>query len=106
MIDPVQWPKLIGMSLLLSGATAGALCGRAQAADPQVARGKYFVSVISCTDCHTPRLLGKPDLKRYLGGSEVGFEVPGLGIFYGPNLTPDKETGLGNWTSITVAFSF
>jgi len=34
----------------------------------------------------------------YLGGSDVGFEIPGLGVFVGPNLTPDKPTGLGNWT--------
>jgi hypothetical protein len=28
----------------------------------------------------------------------VGFSVPGLGVFYGPNLTPENETGLGKWT--------
>jgi mono/diheme cytochrome c family protein len=72
----------------------------AQAADPAaVARGKYLVTVASCHDCHTPGyFLGKPDMARYLGGSDVGFELPGLGTFLGPNLTPDKETGLGNWT--------
>ena len=37
-------------------------------------------------------------MSRALAGSEVGFELPGLGVFYGPNLTPDKDTGLGNWT--------
>ena len=37
-------------------------------------------------------------MERYLGGSDVGFAIPGLGVFVGPNLTPDKETGLGNWT--------
>ena len=43
----------------------------------------------------------QPD--RYLGGSDVGFEVAGLGVFYAPNLTPDKETGLGNWTKQEIA---
>ena len=67
-------------------------------------RGKYLVSILPCTDCHTPgTFLGRPDTKRYLGGSEVGFEVPGLGIFYGPNLTPDDETGLGKWTKEQIA---
>jgi hypothetical protein len=42
-------------------------------------------------------------MARFLGGSEVGFEIPGLGIFHGPNLTPDKETGLGNRTDAQVA---
>jgi mono/diheme cytochrome c family protein len=70
----------------------------ALAQDPQVARGKYLVTIMSCTDCHTPGyFLGKPDNARFLGGSEVGFKIP-PGVFHGPNLTPDKETGLGNWT--------
>jgi mono/diheme cytochrome c family protein len=65
----------------------------------QVERGKYLVTLGSCTDCHTPGyFFGKPDMARYLGGSEVGFEIPGLGVFHGPNLTPDGETGIGNWT--------
>jgi hypothetical protein len=28
--------------------------------------------------------------------------MPGLGTFVGPNLTPDKATGLGNWTDAQV----
>jgi mono/diheme cytochrome c family protein len=76
----------------------------ADAAHTQVQRGKYLVSIIPCTDCHTPgTFLGKPDMQRYLGGSDVGFEVPGMGIFYGPNLTPDDETGLGKWTKEQIA---
>ena len=73
------------------------------AADQQAARGKYLVGIAGCTDCHTPgHFLGKPDMRRYLGGSEVGFEIPGLGVFYGPNLTPDKATGLGDWTEADI----
>jgi mono/diheme cytochrome c family protein len=65
-----------------------------------VARGKYLVTVMSCTDCHTDGyLIGKPDMEHYLGGSSIGFEIPGLGYFYGPNLTPDMDTGLGKWTA-------
>jgi mono/diheme cytochrome c family protein len=76
----------------------------AAAADPAaIARGKYLVTIASCHDCHTPGyFLGKPDMARYLGGSDVGFELPGLGVFHGPNLTPDKETGLGTWTDAQV----
>jgi len=70
----------------------------ANAQSDQVARGKYLVTIMSCTDCHTPGyFLGKPDNARFLGGSDVGFKIP-PGVFHGPNLTPDKETGLGNWT--------
>jgi mono/diheme cytochrome c family protein len=84
---------ILGVALLVlaSGVALG---------DAQTERGKYLVSLGGCNDCHTPGVfLGKPDFSRRLGGSEVGFEIPGLGVFYGPNLTPDKETGLGNWSA-------
>jgi mono/diheme cytochrome c family protein len=66
-----------------------------------IARGRYIVvGPGGCGDCHTPgSLSGKPDMTRYLGGSDVGWALPGLGVFVAPNLTPDKKTGLGNWTT-------
>jgi mono/diheme cytochrome c family protein len=76
-----------------------ALIRTSSAQQAQIDRGKYLVALGSCTDCHTPGFFfGKPDATRYLGGSEVGFEIPGLGVFHGPNLTPDPETGIGNWS--------
>ena len=73
-------------------------------AQSQVERGKYLVNIGGCLDCHTPGyFFGKPDMTRYLGGSDVGFGIPDLGVFVGPNLTPDKETGLGGWTDAQVA---
>jgi mono/diheme cytochrome c family protein len=72
----------------------------ANAADAkQIARGKYLVSNGSCTDCHTPgHFLGREEPGKFLAGSNVGFAIPHLGVFVGPNLTSDKDTGLGNWT--------
>ncbi len=62
-------------------------------------RGEYLATIMDCSGCHTGgALTGKPDPKRRLAGSEIGFELPGLGIFYPPNLTPDMETGLGKWS--------
>ena len=85
---------------MIAGALVFAPPVNADPRDEQIARGKYLVNLAGCTDCHTPGyFFGKPDMQRYLGGSEVGFEVPGLGVFHGRNLTPDKETGLGNWSS-------
>jgi mono/diheme cytochrome c family protein len=72
----------------------------AVADDAEVERGKYLVTISGCNDCHTPGyFFGKPDMSRFLGGSDVGFEIPGLGVFVGPNITPDKETGIGSWTA-------
>ena len=88
-------------SVICSALAAAALLAAttANAASPQAERGKYLVEFGGCNDCHTPGyFFGKPDMERYLGGSEVGFEIPGLGVFIGRNITPDKETGIGNWT--------
>jgi len=90
----------VGLSMLVTLPSTSA-----EAADKQqVARGKYLAGIAGCNDCHTPGyFFGKPDITRFLGGSEVGFEIPGLGIFHGPNLTPDRETGLGTWTPEQIA---
>jgi mono/diheme cytochrome c family protein len=74
-----------------------AACSKQQ---PAADRGKYLVTIAGCNDCHTPGyFFGKPDMARFLGGSDVGFEIPGLGAFAGRNITPDKETGIGSWTT-------
>ncbi|MDC8787189.1 c-type cytochrome [Roseateles koreensis] len=78
-------------SLLVAGAMASDKAS--------IRRGEYLVALGGCTDCHTPgHFLGHPDLTRYLGGSDVGFSIPGAGVFLARNLTPDDETGLGKWT--------
>lgn len=91
----------IGLSLLAAGviaASASALSTSAQAQD--VKRGEYLAKIMDCTGCHTPgALAGQPDGTKFLGGSTIGFEIPGLGIFYPPNLTPDNETGTGTWSA-------
>ncbi len=85
---------------LLTAAAFAAPAAPALADDAQIARGKYIVSISGCSDCHTPGgMLGSPDMKRYLGGSDVGFSIPGQGVFVGSNLIPDAETGLGKWTA-------
>jgi mono/diheme cytochrome c family protein len=88
------------VALAATAAVAGAIALMARAhADAQVDRGKYLVTFGGCNDCHTPGyFLGKPDMAQFLGGSDVAFEIPGLGAFAGRNITPDKDTGIGNWT--------
>ncbi len=61
-----------------------------------VERGRYLVEHISlCSDCHTQRnSIGVADRALYLAGADkkhgpLGEEVP--------NITPDNETGLGEW---------
>jgi mono/diheme cytochrome c family protein len=106
-----------------SGASANPTPGPSSAA--QIARGQYLVSFGGCNDCHTPWKLGpkgpEPDMSRALSGHPAQLTMPTAPVlppgpwvwtaagtntaFAGPwgvsftaNLTPHKETGLGDWT--------
>jgi mono/diheme cytochrome c family protein len=60
------------------------------------AYGKYLVTIASCTDCHTQAKEGKPLPGMFLaGGMEFNLS---MGTVRSANITPDKETGIGNWT--------
>ncbi len=98
----VRWMSGVALcaAALVAVASSSVAAGKS---DRQVKRGQYLVALGGCFDCHTPGyFLGKPDMKRYLGGSDVGFYIPHAGTFYGPNLTPDKATGLGNWSAAQI----
>src|SRR5260370_1565318 len=101
-IRPVSRLGLGSKILIMGGAALVAASLQpvvAHADSAQIARGKYLVRLAGFTDCHTPgHFLGKPDMSHYLAGSDVGFEIPGVGTVVGRNLTPDKETGIGGWT--------
>ncbi len=95
--------KVLSWVAVAGVAAAAALLPRAHA-ESQIDRGKYLVVLASCNDCHTPGyFFGNADMSKYLGGSDVAFDIPGLGAFAGRNITPDKETGIGNWTSEQIA---
>lgn len=84
--------------LVLSAATAAG----AEDAD-ELARGAYLVGIMDCTGCHTGgALVGQPDPARHLAGSEIGFEIPGMGVFYPPNITPHEDTGIGSWSAAEI----
>ncbi len=72
-----------------------------------VARGEYLVrDVIGCVGCHGPLVAQgqTPDPDAPLAGhSEPVTFGPLSGNFAPRNLTPDKETGLGDWTDAEIA---
>jgi cytochrome c553 len=99
-----------------------------QPAADKVARGAYLVKAGGCNDCHTPLKMGargpEPDMTRMLSGHPEAMVVPPpprlppgpwlvvgaatmtawsgpWGVSFTANLTPDKETGLGAWTTRT-----
>lgn len=93
-------PVLLSCILL---SAAGTALAQDRPNPDKVARGAYLVGILGCGDCHTAgAMAGRPDTARLLGGSDVGWQVPGLGTFVGPNLTPDRDTGLGAWTDAEI----
>jgi mono/diheme cytochrome c family protein len=115
---------LAGAAFGLGLAPAGLAAAPATA--PTVERGKYLVDIMVCHDCHTPWAMTprgpEPDMTRMLSGHPEGMVLPPApvlpegpwvasiagsmtawngpwGTSYTANLTPDKETGLGEWTA-------
>jgi mono/diheme cytochrome c family protein len=72
-------------------------------AESLVERGEYLAHIMDCGGCHhTGAFTPQPNLETPLVGSDIGFEMPGMGVFYPPNLTPDDETGLGKWSDAEI----
>jgi mono/diheme cytochrome c family protein len=76
-------------------------------AESLVERGQYLAHIMDCGGCHnTGAFTPQPNLETPLAGSDIGFELPGMGVFFPPNLTPDKETGLGTWSDAEIITAF
>ncbi|MBI5216635.1 MAG: c-type cytochrome [Ignavibacteriae bacterium] len=56
-------------------------------------RGKYLVTVIGCTGCHTSGGEQGPQWEKYLAGG-MKFQAKEYGTVISRNLTPDSQTGL------------
>ena len=72
--------------MLLACATAPA------AAQGDAKRGEYLSKAAGCLGCHTDE---KKGAVNYAGGRAL--KTP-FGTFYGPNITPHREAGIGKWT--------
>jgi Cytochrome c len=110
--------------MLLAVLTAA--CGRKSAGAATAERGKYLVTISGCNDCHTSKRMGpngpELDTTKLLAGHPEGMRMPPpprsdrdsqwpivvaptltawsgpWGVSFAANLTPDRNTGLGNWT--------
>jgi mono/diheme cytochrome c family protein len=67
-----------------------------------IERGRYLADHVSlCGDCHTPRnSIGAPKRSLYLAGASAKTGFLGEDM---PNITPDKETGIGDWKREDIA---
>jgi mono/diheme cytochrome c family protein len=89
------------------GSKKRALTDRKFEATPQrLARGKYLVDgVMGCFGCHTDQDWSKPGAPPVAGkeGSGHVWSDQDMPWLIAPNITPDKETGAGNWSDDALA---
>ncbi|GLR90666.1 c-type cytochrome [Bradyrhizobium iriomotense] len=80
------------LASLVSGlALCSAVAATASEPSPEaIAHGKALVEAGDCASCHTA-----DPAKPFAGGKRI--DTPFGGI-YAPNLTPDRDTGIGGWT--------
>jgi mono/diheme cytochrome c family protein len=67
----------------------------AQVGFSDLERGRYLADAADCMPCHT-----QPGAQRWAGGRAI--ETP-FGNILSPNITPDRETGIGSWTDSEFA---
>jgi len=70
------------------------LCAGAALAQGDAKRGEYLAKAGGCVGCHTEE---KKDAVPFAGGRAL--KTP-FGTFYGPNITPDAEAGIGRWSEV------
>src|SRR3954447_26961129 len=89
------------------GARKRALSDRKFAANPaRLERGRYLVDGVNgCFGCHTDQDWSKPGAPPVAGreGSGHNWADQNFPWLVAPNITPDKETGVGNWSDDTLA---
>lgn len=114
------------LTTLVTSAGSTVTPSAAPISEVSVARGEYLVTTSGCHDCHTPWAMGPngpaPDMTRALTGHPEAMVMPPApklpagpwialtgatntafagpwGTSFAANLTPDKETGTGEWTA-------
>src|SRR6186997_1115812 len=87
------------MLKFIAAGAAVLLATGAVAQESLLERGSYLVNaVMACDGCHTPRGPAGFDMtRRFSGGAQV-WDEPAY-LVRGSNITPDRETGIGNWSA-------
>jgi mono/diheme cytochrome c family protein len=79
---------ILAAALLCSASAVGG--AQAEPSADTIAHGKALTEAGDCASCHTA-----DPAKPFAGGKRI--DTPFGGI-YSPNLTPDRETGIGDWS--------
>jgi cytochrome c553 len=96
-------PSGSGSAAMATG--SGSATEQKPAADPKmVERGAYLVKASACLVCHTSMGPQGPDLAHPgAGGLEMQEK---FGTWRSPNISPDKGSGIGNWTDEQIMAAF
>ena len=117
---------LVAGVIVLGGCLPAATEPAPPTAAEMIERGRYLVTVAGCNDCHTPKVFSGGgtglDDSRLLSGHPSDLAIPEFtfdqigpgqwvlmnehltaavgpwGVSFAANLTPDEETGIGDWT--------
>lgn len=88
--------RLVSAALLAFGVLIQSAGADSQEVRPDpksaVLRGQYLFFAGGCTDCHTDR-----KAKGALGAGGGAIKTP-FGTFFGPNITPHPQAGIGSWS--------
>ena len=79
---------IVAIALLCTAFSSSAV--GAESSAETIERGKQLATAADCAGCHT----ADPS-KPFAGGKRL--PTP-FGAVYSPNLTPDRETGIGAWS--------
>jgi mono/diheme cytochrome c family protein len=93
------------MALVALAAYALAVWGGGSAAQTYRERGAYLVNAVAvCGNCHTPHDAANDPIAdmELAGGREFDIEA---GHIVGPNITPDRETGIGGWSVGQIVYA-
>jgi hypothetical protein len=84
------------MSIILNTLPENAIPTQKPLPSDTIKYGEYLVKAAGCIECHTPAKHGQIIKEQaFTGGRE--FQFPD-GLLMSSNITPDPETGIGNWT--------
>jgi hypothetical protein len=122
-----RWFVVVSLAVVTTLISSSGLAQKKAGIQKMIDRGRALVEFGGCNDCHSPKVFTKegpaPDVSKLLSGSPSSTPLPAMpenvlgpekwgavtsndmtvwvgpwGVSFTANLTPDKNTGLGNWT--------
>lgn len=98
--------SMIGWQVILGPKARAVSAEKFEATEARLARGKYLVEgPAHCFLCHSEHDFTKPEYPTFQEKKGAGWvlPIPELNNIAARNITPDKETGIGDWSDDEIA---